>query len=119
MKRAGYLSLIALMGSLPDIVRIDRPVENGDWLLYGAGDGMLLHFFHKALFKHSIFHCTSLSICTKSLAKSSADERWVLQHSQHFTKHSTKHSIIILCHWSCDLLVPSVGCNYRYCVCAN
>jgi len=38
VKRAGYLSLIALMGSLPDIVRIDRPVENGDWLLYGAGD---------------------------------------------------------------------------------
>ena len=42
MKAAGYLSLISLMGSLPDIVRIDRPVKNGDWLLHGISKGMLL-----------------------------------------------------------------------------
>ena len=50
MKTAGYLSLIALMGSLPDIVRIDRPVRNGDWLLHGVGDGMLHYYFHKLRF---------------------------------------------------------------------
>ena len=42
MKAAGYFSLIAMLGSLPNIVKIDRPVENGDWLLSAVHRGMLL-----------------------------------------------------------------------------
>ena len=39
MAGAGYYSLITMMGSIPDIVKIERPVNNGDWLLIPAVEG--------------------------------------------------------------------------------
>eukprot|EP00794_Sanderia_malayensis_P015661 gene15661-17241_t len=34
---AGYLSLVEMIGSLPDLITMQRPVKNGDWLLTGQG----------------------------------------------------------------------------------
>lgn len=54
-KASGYLSLIALMGSLPDIVRIERPVPNGDWLLHEIRNGALDSMYLTALAGKSNF----------------------------------------------------------------
>ena len=43
------------MGSLPDIVRIERPVPNGDWLLHEIRNGALDSMYLTALAGKSNF----------------------------------------------------------------
>ena len=46
IKVFGFMSVIELMGSLPDLVRIERPVANGDWLLFCVQEGIIVFLLY-------------------------------------------------------------------------